>query len=244
MKVYAVLNHKGGVGKSTIATHIAAHYANKKKKVLLGDFDVQRSSFNWLRLRPNSVATINYWEINNGKLAIPPEDTDVVVIDAPAGCRGQDLKNLLLLTDKIIIPLQPGIFDILSTKGFLNDLAEIISEEDLVDDIDICIIGNAIIPKTDSTNELLKYIRSTGLDNPCNIRQEQIYKHLTANGLTLFDAKNSAFAKEKRVWKPLISWLDSEENLDDFDDSTYNDEVDTDGEDIKAQDVAPIIAKN
>lgn len=219
MKVYAVLNHKGGVGKSTIATHIAAYYANKKKKVLLGDFDVQRSSFNWLRLRPNSVPTINYWEIQDGKLAVPPEDTDIIVIDAPAGCRGKDLKNLLILTNKIIIPLQPGIFDILSTKGFLNDLAEIICEEELHDEIEISIVGNGIIPKTEATNELLKYIRSTGLDNPCNIRQEQIYKHLTANGLTLFDAKNTAFSKEKRVWKPLIAWLDSDASLEEFGDS-------------------------
>lgn len=225
MKVYSILNHKGGVGKSTIATHIAAYYANKKKKVLLGDFDVQRSSFNWLRIRPNSVPKINYWEIKDSKLAMPPEDTDVVVIDAPAGCRGQDLKNILLLTDKIIIPLQPGLFDIISTKGFLNDLAEIISEEDLVDEIDISIVGNVIIPKTDSTNELLKYIRSTGLNNPCNIRQEQIYKHLTANGLTLFDAKTSAFTKEKRVWKPLISWLDSDSG-DDLPDDEIENEVD------------------
>lgn len=225
MKVYSILNHKGGVGKSTLATHIAGYYANKKKKVLLGDFDVQRSAFNWLKLRPDNVTTINYWEVKGNQLTMPPEDTDIIVIDAPAGLRGKDLKNLLLLTDKVVVPLQPSVFDILSTKSFLNELADLISEEELAGIIDVCIVGNAVIPKTEATNELLKYIKSTGLHNPCNIRQEQVYKHLTANGLTLFDAKATKLTKEKRNWKALFDWLDSSEQEYDADmDGEFNDD--------------------
>lgn len=57
MKIISILNHKGGVGKSIIATNLAGYYANKGGNVLLGDFDIQQSSQNWLNFRPENAAS-------------------------------------------------------------------------------------------------------------------------------------------------------------------------------------------
>ena len=51
MPVVVVANPKGGVGKSTMATHIAGYYASKGHSVMLGDADRQQSSKLWLGLR-------------------------------------------------------------------------------------------------------------------------------------------------------------------------------------------------
>ena len=51
MPVIAIVNRKGGTGKSTLATHLAACFANSGVAVMLGDVDRQQSTQSWLRLR-------------------------------------------------------------------------------------------------------------------------------------------------------------------------------------------------
>ena len=58
MRHIMVLNSKGGCGKSTLATNIAAYFANEGASVALADFDPQRSSLDWLERRPADRAEI------------------------------------------------------------------------------------------------------------------------------------------------------------------------------------------
>ena len=51
-----VANTKGGCGKTTISTHIAAAFANSGRRTALADADRQHSSFQWARLRPGTAA--------------------------------------------------------------------------------------------------------------------------------------------------------------------------------------------
>ncbi len=54
MTVIVVANPKGGVGKSTLATNLAEHFAAEGEWVALADLDKQRSSHAWLAMRPDS----------------------------------------------------------------------------------------------------------------------------------------------------------------------------------------------
>ncbi len=67
MPVVAVVNPKGGVGKTTLATNLAGYYATNKNKTMLGDIDRQQSAKHWLGLRPNGVAPIETWDITSEK---------------------------------------------------------------------------------------------------------------------------------------------------------------------------------
>lgn len=207
MQVISILNHKGGVGKSTIATNVAGYFANEGHNVLIGDFDIQQSSKNWLDLRPDNTAPIVTWEIQQGQLICPPEGTTHIVIDGPAGIRGASLKKLVSLSDKIIVPLKPGIFDMMSTQSFLEEIIGIINEED-DKEIELCVIGSMVDARTKSSEQLSKFVENLELESPTTIRQAQIYVHLSAHGLTLFDAKNNSFDKEKEQWQPLIEWIE------------------------------------
>ena len=205
MHVISVLNHKGGVGKSTIATNIAGYFANEGHNVLIGDFDTQQSSRNWLEMRPENTAPILTWEIKEGQLLSPPEGTSHIIIDSPAGLRASSLKKLVSLSDKIIVPLKPSIFDMMSAKSFLEEIIEMINEQEKP--IDLCVIGNMIDARTKSSEQLAKFVAELELDSPTSIRQAQIYVNLAANGLTLFDAKNNVLDKEKEQWYPLLDWI-------------------------------------
>jgi chromosome partitioning protein len=67
MPVVAVVNRKGGSGKSTIATHIAAYCAHLNIGVMLGDVDRQQSTRSWLKLREQrhpQAKPIMGWAVN------------------------------------------------------------------------------------------------------------------------------------------------------------------------------------
>ena len=85
MPVVVVANPKGGVGKSTLATHVAGYYAAQGHEVMLGDADRQQSSRLWLRLRPNAARPISTWEVSPDLIVRPPRSATHVVIDTPAG---------------------------------------------------------------------------------------------------------------------------------------------------------------
>ena len=125
MPVVLVANPKGGVGKSTIATNVAGYFASRGHAVMLGDVDRQQSSRLWLGLRPPQARPIATWEATGDSTVVrPPRGTTHAVLDTPAGLHGWRFKEVLALADRVIVPLQPSIFDIYATRDFLDRLKE------------------------------------------------------------------------------------------------------------------------
>ena len=123
MPIIVVANPKGGVGKSTLSTNIAGYLASKGHAVMLGDADRQQSSRLWLGLRPAAARPISTWDISADLIAKPPKGTTHVVLDTPAGLHGWRFNDVLKMADKVIVPLQPSVFDIFATRAFLDELA-------------------------------------------------------------------------------------------------------------------------
>src|SRR5258708_1469898 len=118
MPVIVVANPKGGVGKSTLSTQIAGLFASQGHAVMLGDIDRQQSSRIWLGLRTPDLPEIRPWEVSHGDVVRPPKGTTHVVMDTPAGMHHKHLDEVLKVADKVIVPLQPSIFDIHATHSF------------------------------------------------------------------------------------------------------------------------------
>ena len=97
MKIVVVMNPKGGVGKSTLSTQIAGYFASCGHSVILGDADVQESAKNWLRVRPNTVASIRTWDLpaDLAITATAPEGTSHVVIDTAGSIQGWRMERLI-----------------------------------------------------------------------------------------------------------------------------------------------------
>lgn len=205
MPVVVVANPKGGVGKSTLSTQIAGYFAARNHAVMLGDADRQQSSKLWLSLRPENARPIRSWEFGNDQIAKPPRGTTHVVLDTPAGLHGKRLKEILKRAHKVVVPLQPSIFDIYATQDFLNELAESARAAK----IDIGIVGMRVDERTRAAEQLRTFVEATGLPVLGYVRDTQNYVQLAARGLTVFDLAPERVARDLAQWQTICHWLDS-----------------------------------
>ncbi len=204
MPVVVVANPKGGVGKSTLATHIAGYYASRGHAVMLGDADRQQSSRLWLGLRPAAARPIQTWDIHADLIARPPRGTTHVVVDTPAGLHGWRFKDVMKMADKVIVPVQPSVFDIFATRAFLDDLAA----NKHADKSKIALVGMRVDARTIAADKLHTFVDSLDLPVLSYLRDTQNYVHLAAHGLTLFDVAAGRFERDLEQWDPICRWLD------------------------------------
>lgn len=204
MPIVVVANPKGGVGKSTLSTNVAGYFARQGHHVMLGDIDRQQSSGLWLKLRPPQARPIHTWDISHDLIARPPKEATHVVLDTPAGLHGWRFKDVLKLANKVIVPLQPSIFDIYATRAFLDELAE----TRRADKLDVGIVGMRVDPRTIAADKLAEFVGGLGLPVLGYLRDTQNYIHLAARGLTLFDVAPGRVEKDLQQWEGICRWLD------------------------------------
>ncbi|HEY4316374.1 MAG TPA: ParA family protein [Herbaspirillum sp.] len=205
MPVIVIANPKGGVGKSILSTNLAGYFAAQGHQVLLGDADRQQSARGWLGIRPAAARPIATWEIDEDNIARPPKGTSHVVLDTPAGLHGRRLNEVLKLADKVIVPLQPSMFDILATRDFMSRLAE--EKAVRKGDIEVGIVGMRVDSRTRSAEQLHRFVESLNLPMLGWLRDTQNYVQLAAHGLTMWDVAPSRVQRDLEQWQPILGWL-------------------------------------
>jgi chromosome partitioning protein len=124
--IISVLNQKGGVGKTTLAVHIATVLARQGRRVLLIDADPQGSALDWSAARPAEslfpVIGLPKASLHRDMPALS-KDYDHVVIDGPP--RVYDVaRSAIMASDIVIIPVQPSPYDVWAAKEIVELLAE------------------------------------------------------------------------------------------------------------------------
>ncbi|MBL8402814.1 ParA family protein [Accumulibacter sp.] len=205
MKSFLIANPKGGSGKSTLAINLAGHLARSGHRVMLGDVDRQQSSREWLRLRPSILPPIRSWEIEPGKTAKPPKGTTHVVLDTPAGMHGKALDTVVKQVNRVIVPVQPSLFDILAAGHFLETLLaeKAVRNEQAF----VAVVGMRVDPRTRAAAELERFLEKYDLPVLTHLRNTQLYVQTTMHGMTMFDLSASRAAKDLEQWQAIIDWV-------------------------------------
>jgi chromosome partitioning protein len=206
MQTFVIANPKGGSGKSTVSTTLAGALARRGYRVMLGDIDRQQSARQWLRLRPPDCAPIAGWEIAPDNIARAPAGTTHAILDTPAGLHGKLLDRVLKLNCRILVPVQPSLFDILATQQFLADLrAEKAIQKGRCD---IAIIGMRVDARTHAARELERFFADLEIPVLGHLRDTQNYVRCAAAGVTVFDLAPSRVSIDLEQWRPIMAWAD------------------------------------
>lgn len=204
MPVIVVANPKGGVGKSTLATNIAGCLAAAGHAVMLGDVDRQQSARQWLALRPPQSPAISGWDVAGNDIVKPPKGTTHVVLDTPAGLHGKRLDAVMRIADRILIPLQPSLFDIQATHAFVLALRE----HRRAGEVQLGLVGMRVREHTRANEQLHHYLSTVPVPVVGWLRDTQNYVQLAAHGLTLWDVAPSRVERDLEQWQALKEWLE------------------------------------
>lgn len=203
MPVIAIVNRKGGSGKSTLSTNIAVAWARAGKNVMLGDVDRQQSIRSWLRRRGPAEMPISTWVVDQGKMLRPPPGTSHVVLDTPGALYGLDLAKVLIRLDALVVPVGPSVFDRDASLDFLaelNRLPRVASGK-----CKVAVVGMRW------PHERTKHWHETRTwDVPLvTVLPDSVnYRTCLEQGRTLFDQVDVMSHPDMQYWRPLLLWLD------------------------------------
>jgi len=188
MHVIAVLNQKGGSGKTTIATHLARALQMDGADVLLVDSDPQGSARDWAAVRedqPLTVVGIDRPTIDRDLKNVARKDF-VVIDGAP---QAADLAvSAIKAADFVLIPVQPSPYDIWATA----DLVELVKHRIEVTDgrLQAAFVVSRAIKGTKIGAEVAEALAGYGLPVlESRITQRVIYPSTAANGTTVMEAE-------------------------------------------------------
>lgn len=204
MPVIAIVNRKGGSGKSTLSTNIAGWCAGNGWRVMLGDVDRQQSIRSWLSRRSQSAAPITTWALDNGKVFRAPPGTTHVVLDTPGALYDHELAKLIVWVDAVVVPIGPSVFDQDASAAFLAEVQRLPKVRS--GRCKVAAIGMRW-PR-ERMEAWSQGIRHQDIPLLTVIPDAPQYRHLLETGSSLFDDPDAALSADCVHWLPLIQWLD------------------------------------
>jgi chromosome partitioning protein len=213
MQKIVVLNSKGGSGKTTVATNLAAYYASRGLKVSLMDMDPQGSSVRWLKARSKHLPPIHAIAAFEKPMGVTrsfalrsPPGTERLIVDTPAALPSVQMPELVRDASAIVVPVMPSEIDIHAASRCIADLLLVgkvhRSERRLV------IVANRARRYTKAFASLMKFLRSLKIPVAAVLRDSQAYVRSAETGMGLHEMKGALLQEDLDTFRPLLDWLD------------------------------------
>jgi chromosome partitioning protein len=195
MKIVAILNQKGGVGKTTLATNIATKLYLNKTKVLLVDSDPQGSARDWHAAGNSEIPVVGIDRPTLDKdIQKISDNFDWIIIDGAPQLTDMAV-SAIKCADLIVIPVQPSPYDIWASE----DLVDIIKHRQRLTDGNpksyFCISRK--ITTTTLSREIVEALEGYSLPVMKSYTSQRIiYAKSAAEGQTVFDTTNNEAIQE------------------------------------------------
>jgi chromosome partitioning protein len=207
-----LLNPKGGSGKTTIATNLAAWLAGHRGAVALMDFDAQSSSMHWLSRRPAELPAI--YGVDAGRpdprvtrsfqLRVPPA-TRYIVADTAAAIPAHRLCEFTRSADAILVPIGASDIDMHAATRFISDLLLRGGEDRRAGRL--AVVANRVREKTVAYRRLMRFLNRLRIPVVAVLRDSQNYLHAAEQGRGLHELPPRRVQRDLEQWASLIRWI-------------------------------------
>ena len=207
--IITVSNQKGGVGKSTVATNLAACFAGDTKDVLLVDADDQGSTLDWKTGRPDELPPIQAigLPVDNlhKEITSLSERYEVVVIDG-GGRITRTARAAVVAADFVVVPTLPSRPDIVSTEDFFEKVIDVART---FKDLQAVVLLNQVQGGTVMSRRSQAYMQAAQPTFTTVLHQYVAYREAFALGQSVaeYDTASKAAAEMLSLYQELLEML-------------------------------------
>lgn len=186
-KIIAVVNQKGGAGKTTLAMLLAGSLADAGNKVLVADVDPQNTALHWAGMGAGYPAAVEDLSGEEGKLhkvlRRRREDYDYIVIDSPPAAAAPVTLSALRIADLALVPVIPSPLDLWASVRIREAIAAARGKNP---DLQARLVVNQMQPNTVLAREVMGMLPEFGIPLlAANLKSRTAYRQCAALGATL-----------------------------------------------------------
>ena len=207
-----IANGKGGVGKTTLSTNLAAHLSEYGPVGLL-DLDPQGSASFWLQLRGEEhtkISGISTKLYDRGQVTRSwmthkiGQQVRYVICDTPAGLQSPELDRLLVDMDVLLIPVAPSQIDIHATAAFVKQL--LLNPQFRAKPVKLGVVMNRVKRNTISFQKLGRFLESLRIPVIASLRDAQNYVKAVEAGLGVNELPKPSVV-DQEDWQKVVGWI-------------------------------------
>ena len=202
-KIIAVVNQKGGSGKTTISMQLAGALARRGNKILVVDADPQGTATRWAASAedqtPFPASVVGLSAANNKvhrEVKKFVDDYGCIIIDCPPAADSPVPQSALLIADLALVPLIPSPLDIWAAVGIRQVITNV---SDINEILKARLVMNQCQPNTTLAQEALDVLPEFGIElAKTYLRHRQVYRQSAVFGQTVhnFGSKATAAIEE------------------------------------------------
>jgi chromosome partitioning protein len=213
MQKIVILNSKGGSGKTTVATNLAACCSTiAGRHAALMDLDPQGSAMRWLRKRPQDRVSIHGIAAFERSASVTrtfqlrvPTECDTLVVDTPAAIDPHTLPDVTRGAHAILVPVMPSEIDIHATAKCVADLlliAKVRRSEGRLG-----IVANRVRSNTLVSQSLMRFLERLDIPLVATLRDSQNYLRSAELGVGISELPRWQAWPDLAEWERLLEWL-------------------------------------
>ena len=208
-----IANSKGGCGKTTLTTSLAGYFARSGRRTTLIDCDPQGSSLAWCEQRAAHLPPVHSlasndpaYGLSSGWVLRIPANTEVLLIDTPAGLRPHEFSQFARHADALVIPVVPSPIDLRATLAFIDTVRKL--DEVRKGRLRVAMVANRLRAHTVSARQLDATLERLTEAALIRVRDSQIYVGMADHGQSIFDNDSKAVLAHRDDWTALLEWLE------------------------------------
>ncbi|NVK30704.1 MAG: ParA family protein [Gammaproteobacteria bacterium] len=214
MHKVSVVNAKGGCGKTTLSTNIAACAALREYNAVLVDHDPFESATRWLQNRSLDLPRINGVVAHSRRvqrvtqayqMGVPKEEA-FQVFDTAAGLDRDALHSIIMRSNCIVIPVLPSPIDMGVTAKFIGEL--LVTGKARHYGVQLGVVANRVRSQTKMYLSLQKFLKTLNIPIIAELNDFQGYNQAAEQGVGILELpKTGNWRREHQEWDKLMDWI-------------------------------------